>query len=111
MKFPCGICDFQRIITQDMYSCDRTGYMSLLEQGVYQLFVRPRRFGKSLLLSTLANYYNVAKAEVFQSLFWRIGHTSRKRLGLIKRTRWMRSSSMSAATRACQKTPFPNRRR
>ena len=33
------------------------------------LFLRPRRFGKSLLLSTLENYYDLAKADRFEELF------------------------------------------
>jgi hypothetical protein len=69
MKFPYGICDFRRIVTQNFYYGDRTGYIPLLEQGYYQLFLRPRRFGKSLLLSMLANYYDVAKADQFDTLF------------------------------------------
>jgi len=32
-------------------------------------FLRPRRFGKSLLLSMLENYYDVAKADEFDRLF------------------------------------------
>ncbi len=35
----------------------------------YQLFLRPRRFGKSLLLSMLANYYDVALADQFERIF------------------------------------------
>ena len=70
MKFPYGICDFNKIITQDYFYCDRTGCIPLLEkQGEYQLFIRPRRFGKSLLLSMLFNYYDVAKAAEFETLF------------------------------------------
>ena len=69
MKFPYGICDFRKIVTQNFYYCDRTSYIPLLERGYYHLFLRPRRFGKSLLLSMLANYYDVAKAEEFDTLF------------------------------------------
>ncbi|MEN8221227.1 MAG: AAA family ATPase [Pseudomonadota bacterium] len=39
------------------------------EAGEHLLFLRPRRFGKSLLLSMLENYYDVAKAEEFERLF------------------------------------------
>jgi len=69
MKFPYGICDFYKIITQDFFYCDRTGCIPLLEKGEYLLFIRPRRFGKSLLLSTLFNYYDVALADEFDRLF------------------------------------------
>ena len=73
MKFPYGICDFREIVTQDYFYCDRTNRIPLIEKGKYLLFIRPRRFGKSLLLSMLSNYYDVAKAEEFGMLF---GHLS-----------------------------------
>ncbi len=69
MKFPYGICDFKKIVTKDYFYCDRTGCIPLLEKGEYLLFIRPRRFGKSLLLSTLFNYYDVARADEFDRLF------------------------------------------
>lgn len=69
MRFPYGISDFKKIITQDFFYCDRTGNIPLLERGEYLLFIRPRRFGKSLLLSTLFNYYDLASADQFETLF------------------------------------------
>ncbi|MCI5122821.1 MAG: AAA family ATPase, partial [Candidatus Electrothrix sp. AUS4] len=70
MKFPYGICDFQKIITQDYFYADRTDLIPVLEEtGDQLLFLRPRRFGKSLLLSMLENYYDLAKAESFAQLF------------------------------------------
>ncbi|MFW6372959.1 MAG: AAA family ATPase [Thermodesulfobacteriota bacterium] len=69
MKFPYGICDFKEIITGNYFYCDRTDRIPLLERGKYSLFIRPRRFGKSLLLSMLFNYYDVAKADEFDALF------------------------------------------
>ncbi len=69
MKFPYGICDFRKIITRNFFYCDRTDRIPLLERGEYLLFLRPRRFGKSLLLSMLANYYDVAKKDEFDQLF------------------------------------------
>ena len=69
MKFPYGICDFKAIIANDYFFCDRTDRIPLLERGKYLLFLRPRRFGKSLLLSTLFNYYDVAKKDEFDTLF------------------------------------------
>ena len=78
MKFPYGICDFRRISLQDYFYCDRTDRIPVLERGEYVLFLRPRRFGKSLLLSTLANYYDVAKEHEFEAMFgrWKIGKDS-----------------------------------
>ena len=70
MKFPYGICDFNKIITKNYFYCDRTDRIQLLEDtGDSLLFLRPRRFGKSLLLSMLANYYDVAKKDKFEDIF------------------------------------------
>ena len=70
MKFPYGISDFNKIITEDYFYCDRTDRIRTLESaGNSLLFLRPRRFGKSLLLSMLANYYDLAKADSFEKLF------------------------------------------
>ncbi|MDM8562194.1 AAA family ATPase, partial [Candidatus Marithioploca araucensis] len=49
---------------------DRSSHIRLIEEAGHQLlFLRPRRFGKSLLLSMLENYYDVAKADEFEQLF------------------------------------------
>ncbi len=69
MKFPYGICDFRKIVTKGYFYCDRTDRIPLLERREYLLFLRPRRFGKSLLLSMLSNYYDVAKKDEFESMF------------------------------------------
>ncbi len=60
MKFPYGISDFREIMTKGYFYCDRTDRI-------------PRRFGKSLLLSMLANYYDVARKDQFQELFGELG--------------------------------------
>jgi len=70
LKFPYGISDFDRIITENCFYVDRSNHIRLIEEfGDQLLFLRPRRFGKSLLLSMLENYYDVAKASEFESLF------------------------------------------
>jgi len=70
LKFPYGICDFYRIQTNHYFYVDRTSHIRLIEDyGDQLLFLRPRRFGKSLLLSVLENYYDVAKAPEFEKLF------------------------------------------
>jgi len=69
MKFPYGISDFRSIIRENYFYCDRTDKISLLENTKSQLFIRPRRFGKSLVLSMLENYYDVAKKDEFEDLF------------------------------------------
>nr|VFK66646.1 MAG: PD-(D/E)XK nuclease superfamily protein [Candidatus Kentron sp. UNK]VFK72135.1 MAG: PD-(D/E)XK nuclease superfamily protein [Candidatus Kentron sp. UNK] len=70
MKFPYGIADFHKAITQGYFYADRTDRIASLEQaGDYFLFLRPRRFGKSLILSMLENYYDMARANEFEQLF------------------------------------------
>ncbi len=70
IKFPYGIADFHKLITEEYLYIDRTDRIRFLEDtGSTLLFLRPRRFGKSLLLSTLENYYDVAKANEFERLF------------------------------------------
>jgi hypothetical protein len=70
IKFPYGICDFYKIITNGYYYADRTDRIRQIEAaGDHLLFLRPRRFGKSLLLSTLENYYDASKAGEFEKLF------------------------------------------
>ena len=70
MRFPYGLCDFNKIITKGYFYCDRTDRIALLEDtGDFLLFLRPRRFGKSLLLSMLQNYYDLARKERFEEIF------------------------------------------
>ena len=69
IKFPYGVSDFRKIITEGYYYCDRTHAIPLLEQTDSALFIRPRRFGKSLVLSMLENYYDIARKEAFETLF------------------------------------------
>ncbi|MGH9846080.1 MAG: AAA family ATPase [Blastocatellia bacterium] len=73
MKFPYGIADFYQVITENYFYVDRTTHIPRIEDaGKQLLFLRPHRFGKSLLLSTLENYYDLAKAAEFDRLFGRL---------------------------------------
>ena len=70
LKLPYAIRDFYALITEGYYYIDRTNYIAVLENlGKELLFLRPRRFGKSLWLSTLINYYDLIKADAFEQLF------------------------------------------
>ena len=70
LKFPYGDSDFERIITGEQVYIDRTHHIPFIEEwGARFLFLRPRRFGKSLWLSTLMNYYDLTKADMFDELF------------------------------------------
>ncbi|MCC8113341.1 MAG: ATP-binding protein [Bacteroidales bacterium] len=69
-RIPYGISDFLRIRREDMYYVDKTMFLPLLEEeNSYLSLLRPRRFGKSLLLSMMAAYYDVAMRERFNDLF------------------------------------------
>ena len=67
-QYPIGIQDFARIINRNMVYVDKTDlvYQLASTEGVYFLS-RPRRFGKSLLVSTLKYYFQGHK-ELFKGL-------------------------------------------
>nr|CAA6821893.1 MAG: PD-(D/E)XK nuclease superfamily protein [uncultured Thiotrichaceae bacterium] len=70
IKFPYGHSDFHSLRTEGYLYLDRTQHIAELEASGKQLiFLRPRRFGKSLLLSTLENYYDINRVEDFDTLF------------------------------------------
>ena len=70
LQIPYGVADFKRIRREGYYYIDKTGYIPLLEQaGSFLFFVRPRRFGKSLMASMLRCYYDVAEKDNFDALF------------------------------------------
>ena len=70
MQFPYGLSDFSKIILGGYFYQDRTDRIPQLEEAGRQLiFIRPRRFGKSLLLSMLEHYYDVNRADQFDALF------------------------------------------
>ena len=69
-QLPYGIADFETVMTDGLYYVDKTMYIPLLEEHPRNLmFIRPRRFGKSLLLSMLKTYYDKAKKDEFEELF------------------------------------------
>ena len=69
-QLPLGISDFGRIVRENYYYVDKTMYIPRLEMASSYLFlVRPRRFGKSLLLSMLKSYYDVSEKDSFDDYF------------------------------------------
>ena len=69
-KIPYGMTDFESIIRDGYYYVDKTQYIEKVENiSRFFFFVRPRRFGKSLLISMLAHYYDRTKANRFEELF------------------------------------------
>ncbi|KPA12980.1 hypothetical protein MHK_006813, partial [Candidatus Magnetomorum sp. HK-1] len=70
MKFPYGISDFEKIISKGYFYCDRTHMIPMIEDaGESILFLRPRRFGKTFLLSMLETYYDIKKKDAFDKIF------------------------------------------
>jgi len=69
-RIPYGISNFEILREEDYLYVDKTSYIELLDTyAPYQFFIRPRRFGKSLFISMLENYYDINKENKFQELF------------------------------------------
>ena len=68
MKYPIGIQNFEKIRTEGYVYVDKTALVyKLVNEGCYYFLSRPRRFGKSLLISTLEAYLS-GKKELFKGL-------------------------------------------
>ena len=68
MKFPIGVQDFESIITDGYVYVDKTALIHrLVTEGKIYFLSRPRRFGKSLLVSTLKTYF-LGKKDLFKGL-------------------------------------------
>ena len=67
--YPIGIQTFERIRKEDMFYVDKTEYIYRMTHtdGTYFFLSRPRRFGKSLLVSTFKSYFE-GKKELFEGL-------------------------------------------
>ena len=67
--YPLGIQTFEEIRENDMLYIDKTEYIYRMTHvsGRYVFLSRPRRFGKSLLVSTLKSYFE-GKKELFEGL-------------------------------------------
>jgi len=70
-KIIYGISNFKMAREDNYLYIDKTNYIELLENlnQKYLIFLRPRRFGKSLFLSTLQYYYDENSAHEFEALF------------------------------------------
>ncbi|MCP5106357.1 MAG: AAA family ATPase [bacterium] len=73
-KIPYGVTDYEAIRLDDDYYVDKTAYLREIENaGKYLFFIRPRRFGKSLMLSVMESYYDILKKDKFD-LFYKGTH-------------------------------------
>ena len=70
-KIPIGVEDFKKIIEENYYYVDKTKFIEdILNDGAQvKLFTRPRRFGKTLNMSTLKYFFDVRNAEKNRELF------------------------------------------
>jgi len=69
-KLPYGVSDFERIKRENYYYVDKTGFLKEIESSPdYLFFIRPRRFGKSLWLSLMKQYYDIDNKAHFDELF------------------------------------------
>jgi Predicted AAA-ATPase/PD-(D/E)XK nuclease superfamily len=71
IKIPYGESDFKGMMEGAYFYQDRTQFIEKLERwnSNYPVFLRPRRFGKSLFISMLHHYYGVEHKNDFQKLF------------------------------------------
>ena len=72
LMFPVGISNFEKIREGGYYYIDKTNLISeLLSGGIAEvtLITRPRRFGKSLGMSTLANFLDIRKDMGLSALY------------------------------------------
>ncbi len=109
VKFPYGVSEYQELIEQGYYYVDRTAYIERIEEigEKYLFFFRPRRFGKSLIISMLQHYYGREHRDNFEALFGKqyIGQHRTERAGsyLILRFDF---SGIDTATREGTSTRF-----
>ncbi len=68
-RIPYGQADFRRIRLKRRLYVDKTRFLRRLEQEDYVFLIRPRRFGKSLWVSLLENYYDRRWAHEFDTVF------------------------------------------
>ena len=70
-KLPYGISDYERLIENNYYYVDKTKYIEKLEDLAepYIMFLRPRKFGKTLFTSTLEYYYDINAKDKFEELY------------------------------------------
>ena len=70
-KLPYGISNYEELITDGYYYVDKTMYIEKLENLAEKriLFLRPRKFGKTLFTSMIENYYDIKKIDEFEKLY------------------------------------------
>jgi len=70
-KIPYGLADYKRVKEENFYFTDKTPFIEKLEalNESYLIFLRPRRFGKSLFIAMLEAYYDKYYKKDFEMMF------------------------------------------
>ena len=70
-KLPYGISNYEELVEDGYYYVDKTMYIEKLENLAEKriMFLRPRKFGKTLFTSVLENYYDIKKVDKFEKLY------------------------------------------
>ncbi|MCP4348839.1 MAG: AAA family ATPase [Desulfobacterales bacterium] len=71
-RIPYGVANYEEFVSKNAYFVDKTRYIENLENVENPVFLRPKRFGKSLWCRILECYYNIRQKDDFENLF---GHT------------------------------------
>lgn len=72
-RIPYGMQNFEDVIKEDCYYVDKSPFIEDIEDSnMYFFFLRPRRFGKSLTISMLENYYDINKKDKFDEIFGKL---------------------------------------
>ena len=70
-KMPYGISNYEELVNDNYYYVDKTMYIEKLENLAEKriMFLRPRKFGKTLFTSTLEYYYDIKAKDKFEKLY------------------------------------------
>ena len=68
-RIPYAVANFEQMREENYYFVDKTKYIQTLEDYTAPVFLRPRRFGKTLWCSILECYYDINRAHKFDALF------------------------------------------
>ncbi len=72
-RIPYGMQNFEDVMLEDCYYVDKTPFIEDIEESnKYFFYIRPHRFGKTLTLSMLENYYDINKADKFEQIFGKL---------------------------------------
>ena len=71
LKMPYGISNYEKIVNDGYYYVDKTKCIEKLEKlpEASVIFLRPRKFGKTLFTSVIENYYDKYKSDKFEKLY------------------------------------------